>query len=229
MPGFTVDTKLFRELGEYLVGRESTALIELIKNAYDADATHVQVYGEGLASSEGGVIVVEDNGTGMNAAEFSSGFLRIAGRTKTGSDRRSPWFRRRYTGEKGIGRLAAHKLAHVLEVESWKWSGTAAADHVGFPAGEGIRAKIDWDAIEALETLSDVASSNAVTLRTLSPQPYSRAGTRLRLDKLRRRWTDQDLQRFFTEVATFTDRNSRGSTLRSFSETTFVLASEVPG
>ena len=36
---FTVDTHLFRELGELLVGRDSTALIELIKNAYDADAT----------------------------------------------------------------------------------------------------------------------------------------------------------------------------------------------
>ena len=45
---FTVDTHLFRELGELLVGRDSTALIELIKNAYDADATAVTLYGEHL-------------------------------------------------------------------------------------------------------------------------------------------------------------------------------------
>ena len=38
---FTVDTHLFRELGELLVGRDSTALVELIKNAYDADAEEV--------------------------------------------------------------------------------------------------------------------------------------------------------------------------------------------
>ena len=38
MARFTVDTNLFRELGELLVGRSSTALVELIKNAYDADA-----------------------------------------------------------------------------------------------------------------------------------------------------------------------------------------------
>ena len=38
MTTFAVDTHLFRELGELLVGRDSTALIELIKNAYDADA-----------------------------------------------------------------------------------------------------------------------------------------------------------------------------------------------
>ena len=46
MPTFTVDTHVFRELGELLVGRDSTALIELIKNSYDADATEVVVYGE---------------------------------------------------------------------------------------------------------------------------------------------------------------------------------------
>ncbi len=33
---FSVDTHVFRELGELLVGRDSTALLELIKNAYDA-------------------------------------------------------------------------------------------------------------------------------------------------------------------------------------------------
>jgi hypothetical protein len=41
MAKFTVDTHLFRELGELLVGRDSTALVELIKNSYDADARHV--------------------------------------------------------------------------------------------------------------------------------------------------------------------------------------------
>ena len=33
MAKFTVDTRLFRELGELLVGRDSTALVELVKNA----------------------------------------------------------------------------------------------------------------------------------------------------------------------------------------------------
>ena len=42
---FTVDTKFFRELGELLVGRDSTAWVELIKNAYDADATLVRAHG----------------------------------------------------------------------------------------------------------------------------------------------------------------------------------------
>jgi hypothetical protein len=47
---FSVDTHVFRELGELLVGRDSTALLELIKNCYDADATHVVFLAVDLAS-----------------------------------------------------------------------------------------------------------------------------------------------------------------------------------
>src|SRR5271155_4711081 len=93
---FTVDTHLFRELGELLVGRDSTALVELIKNAYDADATEVTVYGEGLKSPETGRIVDTDNATGMSQDHFVRGFLRIASRFKEGGERRSALYRRRY-------------------------------------------------------------------------------------------------------------------------------------
>ena len=118
MPRFTVDTHLFRELGELLVGRDSTALIELIKNSYDADATEVIVHGENLDDQQRGRIVVLDNGTGMTRDRFVSGFLRVASRLKDQGTRRSTVFGRRYTGVKGIGRLAAHKLARRVEVSS---------------------------------------------------------------------------------------------------------------
>src|SRR5215213_2359663 len=104
---FTVDTHLFRELGALLVGRDSTALIELVKNAYDADAERVIVSGEGIGEHGRGVIVVDDDGNGMTEDEFESGFLRVASRTKEIGERRSPEFQRRYTGAKGIGRLVA--------------------------------------------------------------------------------------------------------------------------
>src|SRR5215210_2763803 len=99
---FTVDTHLFRELGELLVGRDSTALIELIKNSYDADATEVIVYGEMITSTTRGYIQVRDNGIGMSRKEFETGFLRIASRTKEAGNRRSPVYQRRYTGAKGV-------------------------------------------------------------------------------------------------------------------------------
>src|SRR5438270_10537357 len=97
MATFTVDTHLFRELGELLVGRDSTALVELIKNSYDADASWVVVHGENLDRPEDGRILIRDDGIGMSRAEFIRGFLTIAGRTKERGDRRSLRYRRRYT------------------------------------------------------------------------------------------------------------------------------------
>lgn len=98
---FTVDTHVFRELGELLVGRDSTALIELIKNSYDADATEVTIYGHALTNKKLAYIQISDNGTGMTEAAFSEGFLRIASRTKEQWDRRSIRYKRRFTGAKG--------------------------------------------------------------------------------------------------------------------------------
>src|SRR5262245_8975415 len=115
---FSVDTHLFRELGELLVGRESTALIELIKNAYDADATEVIVHGKNLIDPKEGIITISDNGVGMNPDTFRRGFLRIAARTKNAGTRKSEIWGRRFTGAKGIGRLSAHKLARKITIQS---------------------------------------------------------------------------------------------------------------
>jgi signal transduction histidine kinase len=196
MATFTVDTQLFRELGELLVGRDATALSELIKNAYDADATRVQIFGTELGEGFDGSIVVSDNGTGMTGAQFRSGYLTIAGRGKEEGDRRSPVYRRRFTGEKGIGRLATHKLAHGLRVRS-------IAAHGG--KGEGSRrvnARIDWDAIESYATLADIgADALAVNERRLRSRHPS--GTQIELQRLRHSWSDEDLRDFVVELNAF--------------------------
>src|SRR5260370_8937384 len=144
MPSFSVDTHVCRELGELLVGRDSTALVELIKNAYDADATRVAVIGDQLSSTATGSIKIIDNGTGMSREEFEHGFLRIASRTKEAGDRRSQRFGRRYTGAKGIGRLAAHKLPRQIQIAS---SPSRKTD-----SRRGVQATIDSDAIASYKT-----------------------------------------------------------------------------
>ena len=143
MTQFTVDTQLFNQLGELLVGRESTALVELIKNAYDADSRAVIVEGINLSDAENGKIIISDNGIGMTRDEFENGFLRIATRVKTKGTKRSQLFKRRYTGEKGIGRLALHKLARHVAIESFRWNGDFP-DMNYLPANTpGLTASID--------------------------------------------------------------------------------------
>ena len=62
---FTVDTKLFRELGELLVGRESIALAELIKNAYDAMPNGGRLEIKSKTSNETIEINLCDSGPGI--------------------------------------------------------------------------------------------------------------------------------------------------------------------
>jgi signal transduction histidine kinase len=196
---FSVDTHLFRELGELLVGRESTALIELVKNAYDADATQITVYGEGLDDPEHGVIRISDDGVGMTPDIFERGFLRIAGRLKGEGSRRSKRFGRRYTGAKGVGRLAAHKLARELEVVSTPWSDADNKTTASAPSLTGVSGTIKWDQVESAETL-DKITDEAVVVKEIALDAPTKEGTTLTLTHLRRKWSKSQLGRFLLEV-----------------------------
>ncbi|HET9625833.1 MAG TPA: ATP-binding protein [Kofleriaceae bacterium] len=192
-PPFTVDTHLFRELGELLVGRDSTALVELIKNSYDADALDVTVHATSLDDPMNGTIIITDDGLGMTAPQFRSGFLRIASRVKEEGDRRSPRFKRRFTGAKGIGRLAAHKLARNLHVLS-----VASDPKTHEPIG-AVDASIDWVKVESVATL-DAIQPDAVTVATPDVTPQSRLGTTITLSQLRRPWSARDIVLFVAEA-----------------------------
>ncbi|WP_165071841.1 sensor histidine kinase [Paludisphaera rhizosphaerae] len=190
---FTVDTHVFRELGELLVGRDSTALLELIKNCYDADATHVVVTAADLADRARGRVVIRDNGCGMDEERFRLGFLRIASRFKE-IDRRSDFYRRRVTGSKGIGRLAAHKLAMLMEVDSVR-------GNPGQTAKEAIKASIDWEKIESRTTLNELVDE--ITLESVKRTRPAPSGTTISLSKLRRPWDERERARFIAECRSF--------------------------
>ncbi len=196
MAKFTVDTHIFRELGELLVGRDSTALVELIKNSYDADATEILVYGDALEDPARGYITITDNGTGMTEKEFSEGFLRVASRLKEEGTRVSKKFNRRFTGAKGIGRLAAHKLARVIQVHSVASNGSLVSGKAAFDA------MINWDEIESHQTLDDIRE-DAIQIDTSKVSTTAKHGTQIKLARLRRLWTRDELGRFLLEVDTF--------------------------
>ncbi|MEU9676291.1 ATP-binding protein [Streptomyces parvus] len=194
--GFTVDTHLFRELGELLVGRDSTALVELVKNSYDADATEIVLRGEGLSKGNG-VISVTDNGVGMTPEIFQSAFLRIAGRYKESGGRRSPRYDRQYTGAKGVGRLSAHKLAEELQVISYPHASVATSN----PGNrQGVSATIDWKELEEQSaTLDEVGG--ALRVEPIPMAPEKESGTQMRLCRVRGKWTARKLVDFVQEVS----------------------------
>ena len=111
---FTVDADLISRLGKELVARQETALSELVKNAYDADATKVTIrFIE--TDAVGGTLIVEDNGTGMDRDQLVDGFMRISSNMK----KEKPYsdiYKRKKAGRKGIGRFAVQRLGAKLEI-----------------------------------------------------------------------------------------------------------------
>jgi signal transduction histidine kinase len=110
---FGVDARHIRQLGQELVGDRTTALTELIKNAYDADATWVQLRFANAAQGAGGALEVDDDGSGMSLDDLTNGWMRIS---TAGKEREavSPLYLRTRAGRKGIGRFATETLGRRL-------------------------------------------------------------------------------------------------------------------
>jgi len=104
--------RLMRHLGEELIGSDRVAIIELVKNAYDADARIVVVkFAPPLVEGEGAVEVWDD-GHGMSQTTVRDAWMEIATPHRERQPR-SESGQRRVLGAKGIGRFAAARLAHV--------------------------------------------------------------------------------------------------------------------
>lgn len=93
---FKSDAHLIKVLGEQLIGSEKVGILELIKNAIDAQASYCKVRIEKINNLRklneedyefpelpGPVILVEDNGIGMTKDVLENGWLRPASTIKT--------------------------------------------------------------------------------------------------------------------------------------------------
>jgi signal transduction histidine kinase len=109
-------------LGEQLITDEVAAVSELVKNAYDADAKKVKLILKDVSDPTKGMIQIIDNGNGMSKDVIVNGWLELAttlkARTPEEKRRRSKKFKRPMLGEKGLGRLAVHKLGTSTEIAS---------------------------------------------------------------------------------------------------------------
>ena len=182
---FDVDAALLVELGERLVARRSVALAELIKNAYDADATTVTVSFKNTGSASG-EIVITDDGSGMTLEDMKSGWMRVATTNALANDKSKRYGRPR-TGAKGIGRFACGKVATRLSLCS-----TAN----GNGASERVSAEFDWGAFRSGENLADVKTE--ITQELLEDEFPT--GTQLRLTGLVDFWDENDISELRVEL-----------------------------
>lgn len=140
---FSIESRIVRELGERLVKLPEIALLELVKNSYDADATECVIQYEYPHK-----VVIKDDGAGMSFADFKNGWMRIGTSSKaTGSHTEK--FKRVITGEKGIGRFAVRFLGKKLQLTSIALD--AKRGHL-----TSLVAEFDWPEFDKEEDLGKV-------------------------------------------------------------------------
>jgi signal transduction histidine kinase len=166
---FQAEGRLLQELGLRLVAKPEVALVELIKNAYDADSPTCSVRLE----NNGTTLVVADEGHGITLSDFRTKWMRIATSSKLGTDT-SRKYGRPLTGAKGIGRFAVRYLGDHLTLAS-----------VAFDERENcttrLEADFDWP---KLDTAQDI-SKCAVPYRLYRVAKETPIGTKLVIRKLR--------------------------------------------
>ena len=116
---FKPRARLLIQLGDQLIKNESIALVELVKNSYDADANIVNIYMENVDNPDNGVIIIEDDGYGMSPETVENVWLEPGSDFKTQKIKNlevSPKYERLPIGEKGIGRFGVHKLGNIIEM-----------------------------------------------------------------------------------------------------------------
>jgi len=138
---FDIHASVVFQLGESLITDSVQALVELVKNSYDADASYCKltISTENVVDPDSpfhgaaGSIVVEDDGVGMTIEDIRRGWLTISnsGKREFKEKRFSTKKDRTPLGDKGLGRLGTQRLGDNVEMFT-RTQGSPGENHVWF-------------------------------------------------------------------------------------------------
>jgi signal transduction histidine kinase len=189
---FRPRARLLLQLGDQLIKNESIALLELVKNSYDAEAKNVEIWMRNLDRPvERGEITIQDDGHGMSLSIVKNVWLEPGSDYKakllaklTKSKRKT---QRLPLGEKGIGRFSVHKLGEVVEMIT-RMSGK-----------KEVVFRIDWNSFKKVKYIGQVP----IRISERKPVVFKNAstGTLIRIQKLRKgQWSPETLKEVFRSV-----------------------------
>ena len=179
---FDVSPRIIKVLGEELIHDKKIAIAELVKNAYDADATLVKIT---IATDK---IIIEDDGHGMNADIIKNYWLKPGSSKKRDSTERTPKFKRLPLGEKGVGRLGVHRLGDQIEVIS------KSKNH------KEVSFKLNWEVFENQNNLQDIPP--ILIEDRVSPSEFNnnRTGTKLIIESLKEQLEEKDIATLHSDL-----------------------------
>lgn len=172
---FKVSSELKNILGRDLITNSNIAVLELVKNSYDAHATEVKI------SFFDDTLIISDNGKGMSEEDVLNKWLFVAYSAKSDGTEDKDYrntIKRKYAGAKGIGRLSCDRLGRFLTL-------TTKSDndiHV-------IELCIDWNDFElnSKDEFNQIPVKHSVTSSS-SYFPEGTTGTILKFTGLHDKW-----------------------------------------
>lgn len=193
---FSISPRVIAHFGEDLIKNESIAILELVKNSYDACATLCQVnfeIDEGTLKS----IVIKDDGHGMNHDIVMNAWLVIG--TDYKQKKRYPNNCGRFPlGEKGIGRLGVHKLGNTITIISKS------------EKENEVHLKINWSSLNNATKIDDFSVDiEEVEIPTIFTNGTH--GTSIKIEDLKTRWDNRRLKEVYRNLTSlnspFSGRN----------------------
>ena len=133
---FNVDAYTARLIGRENVSKLEGAVLEIVKNAYDADAKVFCMY----YSEAQDCIYILDNGTGMKESVLREHWMTIGNSSKKTNFKSAG--NRIQTGAKGIGRFALDRISDRCEMLTISDAG-------------GLEWIVDWNDFSEVKKLSD--------------------------------------------------------------------------
>lgn len=200
--------RLMNILGDQLITDKKVAVIEIVKNSYDADATNVQIRFcnmsnvgfNSLPKEEQAYIEIEDNGCGMSLDTIKNVWLRPATPNKFERKRRSnnkTEKGRIIQGEKGIGRFAIHKLGERIELYTKSKGENEIKLEMNF---------VDFnpDNVNLFNQQSDYKLLDEVTnnwyVQDTPERLFEESGTIIRIYNIREQWSQNDYKELYKNI-----------------------------
>ena len=188
---FRPKARLLHLLGHELITDEVIAMLELVKNSYDADATSVDVKMIDVTRKSKGQIEISDNGHGMTLERVKEAWMEPARdnkRDKEGKRPRTKRFDRLPLGEKGVGRFSVDKLGLKLELISRYCEFDDKTKGVSYLSDEEVVLIIEGRQFTEESYLDEVECEWI----TRKPQEFKgdAHGTLLRISDMRTDWSD---------------------------------------
>lgn len=190
------DINTFRLLGRELITDRITAVFELVKNCFDANATEVTIELLNVKNlGKESKIIISDNGIGMSFPDIKNKWMVVGTNSKRTSLYSAKPFNRKFVGEKGIGRFAVDKLGEKVIIRTKQKN-----------EAKWLNVKIDWDfyETESIKSQKDEQLSLFTEVENkyfFEPGDPNEAGTQLIISNISEIWLEDHIERLEKELS----------------------------